>query len=393
MAHVCALLRRNILGYSIKECKLSLDKIIFPALKTADDPQTTLDEINTRLLGTTVDNVGRHGKYFWIRLLKPQQDPTVMLMHFGMTGMVKLRDVESQLVMMENGGDKKVLKQKETAIPLANGADEQIKTEIVTGDVTEDVEATSKLEQEWPPRFTKFELVFDKNVGTTAEKHLLDFAFTDPRRLARVRFLTGLQYATDEQLLLQEPLNALGPDYSKKEHGETIEKFVFGDPDPHHHGRPRLLLPQFSKLILLRKKPIKSLLLDQDQFAGIGNWVSDEILYRAQIYPGEVISSKISDESSEVLERLYNAIIYVMEESVRVEGIASDFPDDWLMLYRWGKGRKQKPKTKQGHALSFETIGGRTSCFVPELQKPLAKLKSEASGDEKPKAKRQKKTA
>lgn len=349
------------------------------------------------LLGAKVASVGRHGKYFWIRLIKPQSDPTVMLMHFGMTGMVKLRNVDSHLTFMENGGDKKVLKEvkkveqgkltkrkakkevkevtvEDVEVDLAGGVTETVvKAEKYVGksdneDGLKEVSGPS----EWPPRFTKFEIVFENK---DSHPQILDFAFLDPRRLGRVRFLTGPQYLTDEQLLLEDPLKALGPDYSKNPEKEPAEqetnKFVSGDADPHHHGRPRLSLEEFSRLVLSRQKSIKSLLLDQDQFAGIGNWVSDEILFRARIHPGEVISSKIVDPSSEHLRRLYEAIIYVMEESVRVEGNVREFPEDWLMLYRWGKGRKEKAKTKEGYSVEHETIGGRTSCFVPELQNPL----------------------
>lgn len=384
------MLRRNLLGYTIKETKLNLDKLIFPELKVSEDADASLTSIQSRITGTTVENVGRHGKYFWLRLRKQSEDPTVMLMHFGMTGMVKLRNVASHLIFMENGGDKKVLREKETSLKLEDGAEETVTTTVVEGPADEDLKA--ELTPDWPPKFSKFELVFEKQTKDPLESHIVDFAFTDPRRLGRVRFLTGPQYDTDDKLMLEDPLKALGPDYSKKPQFQKVEPFVSGDPDPDHHGRPRPTLEEFAKLVLSRKKPIKSLLLDQDRFAGIGNWVLDEILYHAQIYPGEVISSKISDADSEVLAKLYESIIYVMEESVRVEGNVHEFPDDWLMLYRWGKGRKQpRPKTKLGHSVDYETIGGRTSCFVPELQKPLKKVKQEPS-DESPQRKRTKKT-
>lgn len=396
MSHVCALLRRNLIGYSIRDAKLPLDKLIFPALKTSDDPDACLKSIQNRLLGSTVDSVGRHGKYFWMRFQNADhgiyQEPTVMMMHFGMTGMIKLQNIDSHMIFMENGGDKKVLKKKLMSVAVSDRIEETIKTEIIKGEVNEDLDTKSTLESEWPPRFTKFELVFELKGQPSSENHVVNFAFTDPRRLARVRFLTGPEYSTDEKLLLQEPLKSLGPDYSKKIDFEKVSKFVSGDPDPDHHGRPRLPLLEFSRLVLSRKKPIKSLLLDQDQFAGIGNWVSDEILHRAQIYPGEVISSKISDPSHEVLERLYNAIIFVMEESVRVEGNVHEFPDNWLMLYRWGKGRKDKQKTKEGYTVEYETIGGRTSCYVPALQKPLKRERDNTSQEETKKSKTVKKS-
>lgn len=378
---------------------------MFPQLKANEEPEKTLLGFESRLLGATVASVGRHGKYFWLRFVKPDHDPTVMLMHFGMTGMVKLRNVDSHLIFMENGGDKKVRKEVEKEIVNEKNAKrvktmknvknvklEEVKVEIEKVEVQKEsgspeeetfVKAETIKESpndtvdeisstaEWPPRFTKFELVFEKQDATP---QTLDFAFTDPRRLGRVRFLTGPQYLTDEQLLAEDPLKALGPDYSKDPHRDVEnvkDVFVTGDPDPHHHGRPRLAFDEFSRLVLSKKKPIKSLLLDQDKFAGIGNWVSDEILFRAKIHPAEVISNKIADPESEHLQRLYEAIIFVMEESVRVEGNVREFPEDWLMLFRWGKGRKEKQKTKNGYSVDYETIGGRTSCFVRELQKPL----------------------
>jgi hypothetical protein len=51
-------------------------------------------------------------------------------------------------------------------------------------------------------------------------------------------------------------------------------------------------------------------------------------------------------------------------------GNTAAFPEDWLMLHRWGKRRKNEvQKTADGHALDHITVGGRTSCYVPALQK------------------------
>lgn len=380
-----ALLRRNILGFTIKEAKLSLDTLLFPALKTAKDQEGTLAGFTDKLNGAEVSSIGRHGKYFWMRLAKPELEPTVMLMHFGMTGMVKLRDIESHLIFMEGGGDKKVL-DRAMQKDLSEGTTDENNTNKRSNKPPIETDA----EAEWPPRFTKFELLLEKadsvvkKEGGEAEQALrtLDFAFTDPRRLGRVRILTGSEYATDDLLLQQDPLKSLGPDYLKAAEGDAVMKeedgvdsFEFGDPDPHHHGRPRLTKEDFAQLVLSKKKAIKSLLLDQEHFAGVGNWVSDEILFHAKIHPNETISNKIESPADEILESLYNALIYVMEESVRVEGNVHRFPDHWLMIYRWGKGRKVKAKTKAGHAVDHVTVGGRTSCFVPEIQKPLKKRK------------------
>lgn len=330
-------------------------------------------------------SVGRHGKYFWLRLEKDQQPPTVMLMHFGMTGMVKLQNVDSHLIFMENGGDKKVMEQSKelkTEDSATGTVEQELKSKIASKKASKE----GKESQEWPPRFTKFELFFSEEPRIkkedNGEKTLnpVKLAFTDPRRLGRVRVLVGEDISNDEELLKQEPLKSLGPDYSKDpEKSKPLTDFKFGDPDPSLHERPRLSQREFGELILSKKKAIKSILLEQELFAGVGNWVSDEILYHAQIHPNETLSKKLEDPEDPVLKKLYESLIYVMQESVKVEGDVKQFPDHWLMLYRWGKGRKEKAKTKAGHPVDHVTVGGRTSCFVPAVQKPLKKAESKGS--------------
>lgn len=364
---MCALLKRNILGFRITKVNLMHDPLLFPVLKDTNEPEKELDKMRKNLTNAVVTSVGRHGKYFWIRLHN-HNTCNVLLMHFGMTGMVKLRNVQSHLSFMENGGDKKVLEMLERF----KYKDSKI-------------EPDAEVKQEWPPRFTKFDMELENN-----EKKL-EFAFSDPRRLARVRSLSGLEVSADESLLKLSPLNVLGPDYSKPDvPPKELEKFVFGDPDSDNHGRPRLPIDEFSSLVLSKKKPIKSLLLDQAYFAGVGNWVADEVLFQAHIHPNEIISSKIPNELDyihPVLQKLYDSLIYVCEEAVRVEGDVTKFPDDWLMLHRWGKGRKEKRKTPNGLILDHITVGGRTSCYCPALQKLL---KAESTTTTATKTKRRK---
>lgn len=363
-----ALLRRNVLGCTIAKVGLQNDPLLFPALKTAADSDKELEIIRNTLTGSKIDTVGRHGKYFWIRLQlngqKTTNAPTgVLLMHYGMTGMIKLRNIKSHMIFMENGGDKKALKQLEKAV-------KEEKQDTVTVPQDDEPAKETIQEEEWPPRFVKMEMELQRENGEVVE-----LAFVDPRRLGRVRLLTGEDVQTDTQLMNVEPLKKLGPDYSKSREVKVTEKFVFGDPDADHHGRPRLLLAEFNSLVLLKKKPVKSMFLEQELFAGVGNWVADEIIYNAGLHPNEVLSNKIDKDGpvSPVIEKLYNTLISVCETCVSVEGEVAQFPDNWLMVYRWGKGRKKegKTKTKQGYVVEHLTVGGRTSSYVPELQKML----------------------
>lgn len=322
--------------------------MLFPALKQHPKPDEEIETIKHFLDGSKVEKIGRHGKYFWIRF----QGNKIMLMHFGMTGMIKLKNIKSHLTFMENGGDKKVLEEMKGK---KSKYFEEDKKDIVE---TED--------DQWPPKFTKFELSLDNGI---------DFAFVDPRRLGRIRFLNDIEQ--DQNLFEIEPLKRQGPDYSKS--GKISKNFKYGDPDPQIYIDP-LSATDFAHLINRKKKPIKSLLLDQEHFAGVGNWVGDEILYQSRIHPNEVLAGKF-DETSPVIKSLYSALISVTKEAVEVEGEVRKFPDDWLMIYRWGKRRKKAERPKvNGHPIDFVTVGGRTSCYVPELQKiKKADIKTESS--------------
>lgn len=392
VAHVCALLRRNVLGHRISSITLNNDPLLFPILKSSTNPEKELEDMKNHLNDSKIVSVGRHGKYFWLRLQLAHNKAGVLLMHFGMTGRIKIRNIDSQMIFMENGGDKKILenmgriskffqKEKVGEVEVKEEVKEEVKDEIVTNDVLDD-ESSLNEDDLWPPKFSKMEIELEKDGQT------LEMSFADPRRLGRIRLLTGPEFETDELLLTQAPLNALGPDYSKSQEISPSKEFLTGDPDPHHHGRPRLSIEEFKTLIMSKKKPIKALLLDQAFFSGVGNWVADEIIYHARIHPSEILSLKLTSVEGEIhprIQKLYDSVIYVCEESVRVEGMASKFPDNWLMLYRWGKARKKGPKAKtsEGYEVDYVTVGGRTSCFVPKLQLLL-------KGDVEPSPKRKK---
>lgn len=89
--------------------------------------------------------------------------------------------------------------------------------------------------------------------------------------------------------------------------------------------------------------------------AGVGNWVADEVLYQARLYP-EVKASTLSDEE---ISRLHKALIYVPETAVEAEAESEKFPPDWLFHVRWD-GPKKSPKLN-GHAVEFLKVGGRVS--------------------------------
>ena len=89
--------------------------------------------------------------------------------------------------------------------------------------------------------------------------------------------------------------------------------------------------------------------------AGVGNWVADEVLYQAKLYP-EVRASTLSDEE---IKQLHAALKYVPHTAVEAEAESERFPQDWLFHVRWN-GPKKSPKLN-GNAVEFLKVGGRVS--------------------------------
>jgi formamidopyrimidine-DNA glycosylase len=114
---------------------------------------------------------------------------------------------------------------------------------------------------------------------------------------------------------------------------------------------------------LIQKKhaPIKAILLDQAFIAGIGNWMADEILYQAGIDPrriGAVLTTK-------EISKLRMKIASVVKIGVRAKVQGKEYPESWLFHSRWGK---KKGATYKGKKLTFSTVGGRTTAWVPSHQ-------------------------
>jgi formamidopyrimidine-DNA glycosylase len=101
----------------------------------------------------------------------------------------------------------------------------------------------------------------------------------------------------------------------------------------------------------------------QERFPGIGNWMADEILWRAAIHPRQPAGSL----DAVCTKTLYREIRWVCREALRIIGRKwDDPPDSWLFNHRWQKGGTC-PRT--GAKLQHAAIGGRTTCWSPARQK------------------------
>jgi formamidopyrimidine-DNA glycosylase len=111
------------------------------------------------------------------------------------------------------------------------------------------------------------------------------------------------------------------------------------------------------------RAPLKALLLRQDCFAGIGNWMADETLWRARLHP----ASRPSQLSAAQEQRLWRELRFVCRGALRI--VAPDYSDPpatWLFPHRWEDGGKCP---RDGSGLKRATVGGRTTAWCPACQR------------------------
>jgi len=154
-------------------------------------------------------------------------------------------------------------------------------------------------------------------------------AFTDGRRLARIWL--GGEPSEDRRVL------SLGPD-------ALTEEVDAGS-------------------LRRSKAAVKTQLLDQTRFAGVGNWVADEVLLAAGISP-----HRTGDTLSEAdCEAIGLAIKHVLDISVAANAEPEKYPADWLFHVRWGGGKG--PTQLDGLDVRRDSINGRTAAWLPARQR------------------------
>lgn len=206
----------------------------------------------------------------------------------------------------------------------------------------------AKEDAQWPPRFMKFVLEMQGEPDCQV-------AFVDARRLGRVRLID----VEADMMRQTSPLKDNGPD-------PVIDKDIL--------TRDWLRAKMKSKRV-----PVKAFLLDQANISGVGNWVADEVLYQAKIHP-EQYSNTFSDEQ---LDRLHDSLIGVCTTACETLADSSRFPENWLMRYRWNKGKKENARLPNGEKITHITVGGRTSAIVPSVQKKTGAVAADVSEESK----------
>ena len=156
----------------------------------------------------------------------------------------------------------------------------------------------------------------------------LDLVFTDPRRFGRIRLATG---ETEPDWWTGLPVPVLSADFTRRRFAEILDR--------------------------RRKAPLKAVLLSQDAFPGVGNWMADEILWQARLHPGRTAGGL--DEGRK--RGLYRVLRSVCRGALRTIGEDfSDPPKTWLFRYRWKAGQAC-PRCR--NPLCREEIAGRTTCY------------------------------
>jgi formamidopyrimidine-DNA glycosylase len=109
--------------------------------------------------------------------------------------------------------------------------------------------------------------------------------------------------------------------------------------------------------------PVKALLLMQDFFPGVGNWMADEILWRARLNPRRR-GNRL--ESSEI-GTLWRETREVCRIALKTIGAKlGDPPADWFFHVRWSK-HGECPRC--GLPIKTATIGSRTTRWCAKCQK------------------------
>jgi len=119
---------------------------------------------------------------------------------------------------------------------------------------------------------------------------------------------------------------------------------------------------EFRKIVLSRKRAIKSVLLDQSLISGLGNIYVDESLFQAKIHP----QTESGLLPSARLRRLHQVIREILTQAISLQGST-------LKDYR-------RPDGTSGGFQSRHQVYGRTGSPCPFCQTPIEKIRVAGRG-------------
>jgi formamidopyrimidine-DNA glycosylase len=145
---------------------------------------------------------------------------------------------------------------------------------------------------------------------------------------------------------------------------ENVDEFIADEKLGPDALDPRLDLAAFKAAVRGSKRDVKSVLMDQEIIAGIGNIYSDEILFQARINPAARTDTLTPSE----VKKLYLTMREVLDTAI-AHGAGSE-----LFTERMPKGALLPERKKGSHcprcgsALKMFKVGGRTAYCCPQCQ-------------------------
>ncbi|GAB4396017.1 MAG: bifunctional DNA-formamidopyrimidine glycosylase/DNA-(apurinic or apyrimidinic site) lyase [Microscillaceae bacterium] len=179
-------------------------------------------------------------------------------------------------------------------------------------------------EAEDPPRFTRVAFLMESG------SHL---AYVCPRKFGRLDIGPDVQSLQKARQLAEDAATI------------SWEDFL------HHLGQTRRM--------------VKTVLLDQSVAAGVGNWIADEILFQAKIYP----ERRVADLSEEERKRMFDRMKEIIQTALAVEGDYEALPAHFLIHRRgWTEVSPAFCENCTGET-DYIKVGGRATYFCAICQK------------------------
>ncbi|KAJ5631257.1 uncharacterized protein N7484_011357 [Penicillium longicatenatum] len=150
VARIVHFIRKHLVGKTLSKVQAQHDDIVYGKVGTS------AEEFQKSIQGKKIVGAGQQGKYFWITMSSPPHP----VMHFGMSGWLKIKDADTYYYRSDKPADK-----------------------------------------EWPPKYTKFLL-------ETSDEPKTEAAFVDARRLSRIRLVD----CPADEIRQHTPLKENGPD-------------------------------------------------------------------------------------------------------------------------------------------------------------------------------------
>ncbi len=210
------------------------------------------------------------------------------------------------------------------------------------------------------------QLVYHQNGSTATFGHPIPFAGTTlPGKTTHVIFT----FANGAKLFYND-MRKFG--YIKVVKTDEVEKLKvmseFG-PEP---LTPKFTLEKFKDIIGRKKMPIKLVLMDQSQIAGVGNIYANEALFLAGVNP----KRKANELSDGEITKLFEAILEVLKKGIKYGGSSENAYINAL----GEKGKMQEHFQAYGRAgqpclnycggkVQRITLGGRGTFFCPACQR------------------------